>query len=1173
MPVETPDDGPRGPWRPIGWIFGLAVLGTVITVALHFTEEGRIVALAEAARPSWLLVALALQLVTYFLQGEVFRVVGTASGHRIGRGVLYRLSLAKLFIDQAIPSTGLSGTYVFAEGLQAKGTPRRVVMSGVVVDLVSYYAAYISCIAVALVLAIRHRHASELVIAIAVVFVFYATALSSALLRMPGRAMARPPEGIMRWKVIRRLSAFPADADPAITHRASTLSRAFLCQTGIMVSDAATMWVLLHALGQEAAIAGVFASFMTANLLRTFGIVPGGLGVFEAGSVLALRLAGVPLAAALGATLLFRALSFWAPMVPGLVFARQVRRTMRKAGPVPEDASFWSRMPADLFQVIGCRDQGLTAAEAAQRLIDLGPNALSAHPYLTRSHVLLDQLRNPLLLVLFFAAAVSAFTGEWSDAAIVITILLASVGIGYAREYKARAAAEALRSRIAIRSTVWRDGHAAQVPSSTVVPGDVVLLSAGSLIPADGILLESTDLFVSEAALTGESFPMEKAPGLSAADAPLAQRRNALFLGSNVRSGSARMLVVRTGMRTEYGNIARHLLLKPKPTAFEQGIKRFGYMLTIVMLILVAVVFIAHMLAGRPLVETLLFAVALAVGLSPELLPAILSVNLSRGAHLLSQCGVLVRRLNAIENLGSMDVLCTDKTGTLTEGMLRLDGAFDPEGVSSAPVLRLAAMNAGLASGFDNPLDQAIVEGTTIDRSQVRKLGEVPFDFQRKRLAVAVAGEGGPKLIVKGAFHHVLEVCTRLPDGRRLDEAARMALEERYADWSNKGVRVLAVADRPLDVGGGIDRECEKGLAFQGFITFLDRPKEGVAEAIDDLARLGVKVKLISGDNKLVSAQVAGLVGLDASTVLTGTELDRLSDAQLKEAVGNVALFAEVDPDQKEKIIRALQDAGHVVGFLGDGVNDAPALYAADVGLSVDSAVDVAREAADLVLLQRDLHVIRRGIEEGRRTFVNTLKYVLITMSANLGNMLSMAFASLFLPFLPLLAGQILLNNFLSSIPDVGIADDHVDPEDVAAPHRWDIRSIVRFMISFGALSSVFDLLTFIVLLHGLHAGPDLFRTGWFMESLLTELVVAFVVRTRRRFWKSRPGALLLDTSIGLIVLAPLIPVFPGARILGFTPLPGQLYLLIAGIVVLYALSTELLKGWYHGRRSAGIAG
>ncbi|MFO0750533.1 MAG: magnesium-translocating P-type ATPase [Myxococcota bacterium] len=840
----------------------------------------------------------------------------------------------------------------------------------------------------------------------------------------------------------------------------------------------------------------------------------------------------------------------------------------------PHAAPWWTRSAADLMSELGATRDGLTAARAATRLAEVGPNELREHERLSHWRVLRRQIASPLILLLVFAAIVSFATGEWVDAGIVLVIVLASVGVGYRREYVAERAADALQARVRTTVRVLRDGQPIAVPRRDIVPGDVVLLAAGSLVPADGLILEATDCYVSEAVLTGESFPVEKHPtgsAPSAASAPTAlaerPRDGAMFLGTNVRSGSARCLVVKTGTATELGAIAHRLILRPPETEFERGLHRFGYLLMVAMLVMVLLVFGAHMFRGRPAGETLLFAIALAVGLSPELLPAILGINLARAASMMASHGVLVRRLDAIENLGSMDVLCTDKTGTITEGVVEVDGAWDPVGARADGVLELAAVNAALETGLANPLDDALLATRTPELGRLTKLAEVPFDFIRKRLSVIVRDQdgGGVRIIMKGAFEHVLEVATTAA-GQPLDAARKAALDAMHEGWASRGMRVIAVATRTLPDQPRYGRDDERDLDLVGFVTFADRPKAGVGATIAALGELGVQVKVITGDSALVARHVAQQIGLPEVRVLTGDDLDNLHDEALWRAAERTDIFAEVDPNQKERIIGSLRKMGHVVGFLGDGVNDAPAMHAADTSLSVEKAVDVAREAADFVLLEPDLEVIKKGIEEGRRTFANTLKYILTTTSANLGNMVSMAVASLFLPFLPLTAGQILLNNFLSDLPAVGIATDAVDVEMVAVPRRWDIRFIGRYMVEFGILSSLFDLLTFALLLGPFHAGPERFRTGWFIESLLTELVIALVVRTRRPFWQSRPGRLLLISTIVLALATLLIPYLPGVPLLGFEPIPLALLAVLVGVTALYVFATEALKRWFYRR-------
>ena len=625
---------------------------------------------------------------------------------------------------------------------------------------------------------------------------------------------------------------------------------------------------------------------------------------------------------------------------------------------MPED--YWTLNPEEIARRLDCNLRGLSASDASERLKAYGPNEIREEDELSRWKVLWSQLRSPLQLLLVFAAAASALTGEWTDAGMVLLIVIVSSGIGYTREYSANQAASALKARIRVRTRVIRDGTSVPVPYSEIVPGDILTLSAGSLVTADAAVIESSDCYVSEAALTGESFPVEKRPGTVSLGTRLAERTNCVFAGSNVRSGTARCIVVRTGQATEFGSIAHRLSLRPPETEFDRGIRRFGYMLTIAMLIMTLVVFAVHVLRGRPATETLLFAIAIAVGLSPELLPAILNVSLARGAKTMAQRGVLVRRLNAIENLGSMDVLCTDKTGTLTEGIVKLDGAYDTNGISSPEVLELAALNAATETGLSNPLDDAILQTHSPNLENIEKIAEIPFDFTRKRVSVVLRTPSGVRLITKGAFEHVLEVCA-------VDAKARTELTRRYEAWSQSGIRVVAVAMRFVEVRSSYTRDDETDLEFQGFLTFLDRPKEGALKALADLSALGISVKVITGDSRFVAQHVAQLVGMRSSRMLTGADLNNLHDEALWHAAEKTDLFVEVDPNQKERIILSLRKMGHVVGFLGDGVNDAPAMHSADTSLSVEHAVDVARQAADFVLLEKSLDVIRYGVEEGRR--------------------------------------------------------------------------------------------------------------------------------------------------------------------------------------------------------------
>ncbi len=831
------------------------------------------------------------------------------------------------------------------------------------------------------------------------------------------------------------------------------------------------------------------------------------------------------------------------------------------------NAAYWSQPPDTLFPQLDTTPQGLTTAQAQKKQEMLGLDSLRPHKTRAILASFLNQFKNPLILILIFSVCISAFVGEWVDAGVVLLVIIGSSVLSFIQEYNATNAVEKLLARVEIKAAVLRDGRPTQIPTGAVVPGDVVLLSAGNLIPGDGVLLHTRDCYVDQAALTGETFPVEKRPGVVPETASITERSNCVFMGTSVRSGSASALMIHTGTQTAFGEIARRLTLRPPETEFEQGIRHFGYLLVQIILLLVLFVFAINVFAARPPIDSLLFAIALAVGIAPEMLPVIVTVTLSAGAQRMAAQGVIVRRLNAIENFGNMDVLCTDKTGTLTEGSIRLNGACDARGQPSDDILLYAYLNAHLQVGMRNPLDDALIaSGTTLTAraAAYQLIDEIPYDFERKRLSVVVAAPDGTRtMVTKGAYERMVAVCDRLMLGARieiLDDRRHQELDERMAAWSAQGFRVLGLATKPVGQQKTFEPEDEHALLFRGFLLFYDPPKAGVCETLADLAGLGVQLKIVTGDNPQVAQSVASQVGLAVTGVVTGEQLNMLRDETLWQLAERTNLFVEVDPNQKERIIRALQKTGHVVGYMGDGINDAPALHVADVGISVDHAVDVAKEAADFVLLEHSLNVLRDGIIIGRKTFANTLKYIFATTSANFGNMFSMAGVSSFLPFLPLLAKQILLNNFLSDFPGMAIASDNVDQEWIDRPHRWDVRLIRNFMIVFGLTSSVFDFLTFGVLLWLLNASPDEFRTGWFIESLLTELVIALIVRTRRPFFRSRPGRWLWWSTAAVAALTLLLPYLPINALFGFVPLPFTALLLLIGITVLYVSVTEIVK-------------
>jgi Mg2+-importing ATPase len=843
----------------------------------------------------------------------------------------------------------------------------------------------------------------------------------------------------------------------------------------------------------------------------------------------------------------------------------------------PDDRDpFWSFPAEEVLARLNSEPRGLSSAAASARLAAAGANRLKPEGRNGTFQLLVRQFASPMVLLLAFAAILSLGVGEAHDAIIILVILLASGLLGFWQERGAADAVRKLLARVAVRARVLRDGAEREVPLEQIVPGDVVLLSAGALVPADALILESKDLFVDEAALTGETYAVEKRAGPAPADAPLARRTSALFLGTHIVSGTARALVVRTGRATEFGKVSSRLALRPPENDFERGIQRFGYLLMRVTALLVFLIFAVNVFNHRPVIEAFLFSLALAVGLVPELLPVIVSINLARGARQLARSKVIVKRLTAIENFGSMDVLCSDKTGTLTEGTVQLCSALSVDGAESERVLLHGYLNATFESGFANPIDRAIRDHRAFDVAAWRKLDEAPYDFVRKRLSVLVEREGEKLLVTKGALAQVLEVCSRAEsaEGDVPLDGVRGAVEARFGALSEEGLRTLGLAVRklPSETPTVATKNLEAEMTFLGFLTFFDPPKPGIEQTLAEIAAAGIGFKVITGDNLRVALHLARQVGMVSPEAVTGRELHQMSDRALAQRAERADVFAEVEPNQKERIILALRKRGHVVGFLGDGINDASAIHAADVGISVDSAVDVAKEAAEIVLLERDLGVLIEGVREGRRIFANTLKYIFITTSANFGNMLSMAGASLFLPFLPLLPTQILLNNFLSDIPAMTIATDRVDPELVEKPLRWNLRFIRDFMIVFGGISSVFDFLTFGALLWLLKAAPEQFRSGWFVESVLTELLILLVIRTRRAFFRSRPSLPMQISTALVAVVSVALLYLPIHRYFDLVPLPLP-YLLVLGTLTLgYAVASEAAKGWFF-RREGGWGG
>jgi Mg2+-importing ATPase len=830
---------------------------------------------------------------------------------------------------------------------------------------------------------------------------------------------------------------------------------------------------------------------------------------------------------------------------------------------------------------------GLSSKQAQDLLQQHGPNRLQQATQRALVLQFLAHFRNPLVIVLLAASALSALTGDASGALIIAVIVVMSVTLDFVQAHRAGQMADKLALQVAVTASVLRDGVAREVPVAELVPGDVVLLSAGNLVPADATLLEAKDFFVNQAQLTGEPFPIEKKLGTEGPQpvAPDASweldASDRIYLGSSVVSGSARALIGRTGSTTAIGQIAVDLNKAAPPTAFEVGTRQFGMLIMRLTVLLVLFTLLVNVALHRPLLESFLFAVALAVGLTPELLPMVVSVTLTRGALRMAALNVIVKRPSAIQDMGAMDVLCTDKTGTLTEAHIRLEKHLDAQGQPSERLLQLAYLNSYFESGLKSPLDDAILQHTEVDVSGWTKIDEVPFDFERRRVSVllesaagnpssSAAGQAtGRQLVVKGAPEDIITLCTHYEDAQgqpiALDAAARSRIDALFNGLGEEGFRVLGVAWRQesAQMQHAVVSD-ESGLVFAGFAAFLDPPKASAGQALQAMAASGVAVKIVTGDNERVTRHVCAQLGVVVTGMLTGSEIAAMHDDALRARVEGVNLFCRVNPSQKNRIILALKARGHVVGYLGDGINDAPSLHTADVGISVADAVDVAKQAAAMILLQNDLMVLHAGMLEGRRTFGNVMKYIMMATSSNFGNMFSMAAATVFLPFLPMLPLQILLNNLLYDVSEISLPLDEVDAEDLAQPKRWQMGFIRNFMLTIGPISSLFDFLTFYLLIRLIHADEALFHTGWFVESIATQVLVIFVIRTRRNPLRSHPNRWLVLTSLGVVACALALPFTPLAPLLGFAPLPLAYFGLLAVLLATYLAMVEGAKQWFY---------
>ena len=849
-------------------------------------------------------------------------------------------------------------------------------------------------------------------------------------------------------------------------------------------------------------------------------------------------------------------------------------KNMKPALSTEEIASLSSE---EVVKYFNTSQNGLSSEQAAERLEYYGPNELARQHKHSAIKEFLLHFKSPFVIILLIAGIVSGFLGEIANTIIILVIIFVSVILGYYQENKAEKAAQLLKQKVTSTATVIRDSIKQEIKFPEIVPGDIIYLSAGDIAPADARVISAKDLFINQSALTGESFPVEKISGaIKGKQNSTSEWNNYCFMGTSVVSGSATAVVVKTGGATEYGKIAKKLMEKTPETEFERGIKGFGFLIMQVTFLLVIFVFMTISLRNPTemgVIEALLFAVALAVGLTPELLPMIITINLSRGAMAMSKKGVIVKRLSAIENFGSMNVLCTDKTGTLTENRIKLVLNVNLEGEEDKKVFLNSFLNSNFQTGLKSPLDEAILKHKEIDVSKYNKIDEVPFDFIRRRVSVVVEELGQRFFVAKGAPEEIMKVCSYYEQREviaDLNEEVQKNILQKYDEYSARGLRVLGVAYKRLkEEKKTYSINDEVDMIFLGFVAFLDPPKETAKQSLQLLTRAGIELKILTGDNELVTRKVCEDLGLEIKGIAVGNDLANKTDEALMAIVEEANVFCRVNPIQKDRIISLLKTNGHVVGYMGDGINDAPSLKNCDVGISVDNAVDVARESADIILSKNDLTVLAEGVFEGRKTFGNTMKYIMIGVSSNFGNMFSVAGAAIFLTFLPMLPVQILLNNLLYDISQSTITTDKVDEEYIERPKRWDMTFIKRFMISLGPVSSIFDFLTFFIMLYIFNAGPALFRTAWFVESIITAVIVVFVIRTRRRpFWKSKPSRYLIFSSIAIIVFALIVPNTPLGQIFGFVPLPPLFFGILILIIGAYVILAEVIKGYFYKRHA-----
>ena len=839
-----------------------------------------------------------------------------------------------------------------------------------------------------------------------------------------------------------------------------------------------------------------------------------------------------------------------------------------------EMKDFWSYDVNDILNSLNTSANGLSNKEAEDRIDKFGENIFEEKKSTSKFMIFINQFKNPITMILIFAAILSIFLKDYSDGIIILIIIMISAFLSYRHESKASDAVKKLLSSVSVTSSVLRDGKFQEIENSKLTVGDIISVKTGDMIPADCLLLDVNSLSTDESSLTGETFPVEKILGKIPANTVLSQRNNSLWMGTHVISGSGKAVIVNLAKDSEFGKITSSLSKKDSDTDFEKGIKDFGNLIFHVTTILIGLIFIFNIVLNKPFLESFMFALALSVGLTPQMLPAIISVNLSQGAKRMSEQGVIVKKLNAIENFGSMTIMCSDKTGTITKGKVKLDSAIDYAGEKSDNLKTLSMINSYFQEGYKNPIDESILEGCTKDFSSYKKLFEIPYSFENKLLTVVVKTDSEfsnkNMMITKGALESIIKVCDRYEksDGSTgsLDEV-KSEIFDLFDNYSSKGFRVLGLAYKNIE-STDFKNEKAENLIFKGLLLFIDPLKDNIKDVIERMNNLGVALKMITGDNRLIAKNIGSQIGLDPEKIMVGEELDSYSLSQLNKKVLHIDIFAEISPNQKEKIILAYKQRGEIVGYMGDGINDSPAIKQADVGISVDTAADTAKDAASIVLLKNSLEVLVSGIKEGRRTFINTLKYIFVATSANFGNMFSMAGASLFLKFLPLLPKQILLTNLLTDFPSLQIASDSVDEDWLKKPVKWDMKFIKRFMIIFGITSSVFDYITFAVLLLLFNADEKFFQTGWMLESVISAVVVMLIVRTARPFLKSKPSRKLLLAIVGIVILLIAIAYSPMNVYLGLISLPFKAFASLLAISFVYAVTAELLKKNFYRHNS-----